>query len=161
MNQTMTLEEMRDEYLARVESLYAQVRAWIRAFDPRATLEEEDTLLREEPVAPYKAKILVIERPGYKPVRLIPRGRWIIGAEGRIDMKSDLGIETLVHVSDGDPHVRMDLLTENGKLLEEEEPVPAAGDVAEGWVFVQNRQIGMLPRLDAALFRRLLEVLGR
>jgi hypothetical protein len=161
MSNATTREQMRDEYLKRIDDLYAQARGWIAGFDPNAEISEELITLNEEPVEPYEAKILVIKRPTYKTVQLIPRGRWIIGAEGRVDMKSDLGTETLVYVSEGGPAIKIDVLTENGKVLEEGKPRPTAKDVAEGWVFVQNRQIGMLPSLDADLFHRLLEVLGR
>lgn len=161
MSNAMTREQMRDKYLARVEILYDQVRKWINGFDPKAEIAEENISLHEEPVEPYQAKVLVVKRPAYKTVRMIPRGRWIIGAEGRVDMKSDLGTETLVYVSEGGPAIKIDVLTENGKVLEEGKPRRIAKNVAEGWVFVQNRQIGMLPSLDADLFHRLLEVLGR
>jgi len=161
MSNATTREQMRDQYLSRVNNLYSQAREWIRGFDPNAQVEEENITLKEEPVEPYQAKILVIKRSKYKTVRLIPRGCWIIGAEGRVDMKSDLGTETLVYVSEGGPAIKIDELTENGKVLKEREPRPIANDVAEGWVFVQNRQVGMLPSLDADLFHRLLEVLGR
>lgn len=156
-----TREQMLDEYLMRVDDLYTQVRKWIGGFDSNAEVTEEAITLREEPVEPYQAKVLVISRDNYKPVRLIPRGCWIIGAEGRVDLKSDLGTETLVYVSEGGPATRIDAITENGKVLEEGKPRSIGDDVAEGWVFVQNRQIGMLPSLDANLFRRLLEALGR
>lgn len=161
MSTKTSREQLRDEYLSRVAALYKQAKRWIKEFDPKTQVIEESITIKEEPVEPYQAKVLVINRPAYKAVRLIPRGRWIIGAEGRVDMKSDLGTETLVYVSKGEPAIRIDVLTENGKILEEGKPRPRAKDVAEGWVFVQNRQIGMLPSLDADLFRRLLEVLGR
>ncbi len=154
-------EQMRDEYLSRVAALYKQARNWVKGFDPKTQITEETITIKEEPVDPYQAKVLVISRPAYKTIRLIPRGRWIIGAEGRVDMKSDLGTETLIYVSEGGPALRIDELTENGKVLQKGKPRPLAKDIAEGWVFVQNRQIGMLPLLDADLFRRLLEVLGR
>jgi len=161
MNNKTSREQMRDEYLSRVAALYKQVINWIEGFDPKVQIAEESITIKEEPVDPYHAKVLVINRPNYKTIRLIPRGRWIIGAEGRVDVKSDLGTETLVYVSEGGPAIRIDDLTENGKILEEGRPCAPAKDVAEGWVFVQNRQIGMLPSLDASLFHRLLEVLGR
>jgi hypothetical protein len=154
-------KQMRDEYLSRVARLYKQAKKWIEDFDPKAQIAEENITIKEEPVDPYQAKVLVINRLNYKTIRLIPRGRWIIGAEGRVDMKSDLGTETFIYASEGGPAIRIDELTENGKVLNEGKSRPLAKDVAEGWIFVQNRQIGMLPSLDADLFRRLLEVLGR
>jgi len=104
---------------------------------------------------------LVIKRPAHKIIRLVPAGRWIIGAEGRVDIKSDLGTETLVYVSDGEPHPRIGSMTENGKVLWKDYPSPSEEDVVHGWVFLQNRALGMLPCLDRDLFYRLLEVLGR
>ena len=151
-------EQMRDEYLRRLAALYGWARAWVC---DKAQVAEESITIKEEPVDPYPAKVLVINRPNFKTVRMIPRGRWIIGAEGRVDMKSDLGTETLLYVSEGGPQIRIDELTENGKVLEKGKSLSLAKDVAEGWVFVQNRQLGMLPSLDADLFHRLLEVLGR
>jgi len=154
-------EQTRDEYLSRVEMLYNHAKEWTRQFDPEAKFTEESISIKEEPVDAYLANVLVISRLDRKPVRLIPRGCWIIGAKGRVDMKSDLGTETLVYALDGGPSIRFDLRTENGNILEEGKPRSFFKDVKEGWAFLQNRQLGMLPLLDADLFCRLLEVLGR
>ena len=153
--------QMRDEYLKRVDDLFSQSRAWIAETDPEAEVTQEEIEISEEPVGSYHAKVLVIKRHGYKTVSLIPRGRWIIGAEGRVDMKSDLGTETLVYVAEGGSRVRINALTENGKILKQGRSQLIESDVADGWVFVQNRQVRFLPSLDDDLFHRLLEVLGR
>ena len=158
---TMTHKQKRDEYLARVSALYTQARQWTSEIDPNVTFEELDFTLIEEPVGSYPAKELVIRCQDLKPIRLIPRGRWIIGVEGRVDMKSNLGSETLVYTLEAGPHIKIDTLTENGRILERRKPRPVAKDITQGWVLVQNRQLGMLPSLDADLFCRLLEVLGR
>lgn len=161
MNSALTSHELLDEYLHHVNDLYDHVRRWIAGYDSDAEIFEETISLKEEPVDPYEARVLVIKRPEHKVVRMVPRGRWIIGAEGRVDLKSSLGTETLVYVSDGGPAISINMLTESGKVLEDEEGYTTSRDVARGWVFVQNRQLGMLPALDADLFYRLLEVLGR
>ncbi|MEW6237653.1 MAG: hypothetical protein AB1656_19895 [Candidatus Omnitrophota bacterium] len=161
MNHETNPEHLRDEYLSRLNELYSKVDDWVRDIVPKADIEEERITIKEEPIDAYQAKVLVIKRPNRKTVRLIPRGRWIIGAEGRVDMKSDLGTETLIYVSEGAPTIRIDLLTENGKILEERESHPYLTDIVKGWVFLQNRQLGMLPSLNADLFYRLIEVLGR
>lgn len=158
---TMTHKQMRDEYLARVSALYTQARQWTSEIDPNVTFEEQDVSLTEDPVGSYPAKELIIKCQDLKPIRLIPRGRWIIGADGRVDMKSNLGTETLLYTMEGGPHIKIDTLTENGKILERGKSRPVAKDVTEGWALVQNRQLGMLPTLDKDLFSRLLEVLGR
>ena len=161
MSDEKSNEELRDEYLARVTALFDKVKAWTLQHDNKTTFQEESILIKEEPLDDYTAKVLIISRPGYKTIKLIPCGRWIIGAEGRVDMKSDLGTETFVYVSDGGPTVEIDLLTENGKVLAEKTTKTLESDIAEGWVFLQNRQLGMLLSLNAYLFHRLLEVLGR
>lgn len=157
----LTPEQMRDEYLERVAALFLLVKEWTGQFDSKATFREESITLKEEPVAAYSVNVLIISRPDRKTIRLLPRGCWIIGAQGRVDMKSDLGTETLVYVLDGGPSIRFDLQTENGKILEKGPARPFYQNVKEGWALIQNRQLGMLPLLDKALFCRLLEVLGR
>jgi len=156
-----TTEQQRDEYLRRVGDLYETIIEWLKALDPRATISTENVTITEEAVSPYEAKSLLIQRPGRKPVRLIPRGRWIIGAEGRVDLKSDLGSETLVYVAEGGPQITIQEISESGRILEPGKLKPIAQDVAEGWVYVQNRRLGIFPSLDADLFYRLLEVLSR
>lgn len=156
---TESTASLKDEYLKRVEDLWEIIGGWLSQLDPTARVDTEEVTIREEPVGEYTAQSLVIKRKDYKDVRLIPRGLSIIGAEGRVDMKSDLGTETLVYVREGGPQVSFRCLTESGELLMKDER-PLGKDVAEGWVYVQNRQLGLLPTLDADLFYRLLEVLG-
>ncbi|MFH1742010.1 MAG: hypothetical protein ABIH23_23660 [bacterium] len=152
-------EQLRNEYLQRVSNLFDKVRQWVSEFDPNATFQEEETTIREVPIEPYEVHCLVIDRPGYKQVRLIPRGCQIIGAEGRVDMKSDLGTETLVYVWEGGPHIVSKILSQNGEVLHETSRA-FVEDVTEGWVHLENRQSGPLPALDANLFRHLMEVLS-
>ena len=160
MTTTVTPEHSRDEYLARLSSLYRKVREWLKDSDPQARVDEEDTTISEEPGEPYRVKSLVIQRSGYKTVRLIPRGRWIIGAEGRVDVESDLGSETLLY--EGGPIVDIREITESGLRLGRGNWNPLKDEeVAEGWVFLQNRDVGLRPTLSIDLFFRLLEVLGR
>lgn len=159
--ESTTPRQMRDEYLKRVSDLYKQIKKWAGEVDPTITHQENEINLTEEAVESYSAKELIVKHPDYKPIHLIPRGRWIIGAEGRIDMKSDLGTETLLYTSEGGPHVKIDTFTENGKILQQGKSHPIAKEVTEGWVLVQNKQLGLLPALDKDLFVKLLEVLGQ
>lgn len=156
-----TKEEMLQEYLSRVSALFEQAKIWTLKFDPQATFIEENIEIEGEAAGTYKASALVINRPDREPIHLLPRGYRIIGAEGRVDMKSPLGTEALVYILEGGPAIRFSMQTENGKILEEEESVPVLEEVSEGWALIQNRLLGMLPKLDIELFCRLLEVLGR
>ncbi len=145
-------------FLERVDALYEKIKQWLMAIDSSITVTEEDITIEEQPGESYSARVLIVNRPGYETIRFVPKGRWIIGAEGRVDVQSRLGTEALVYVSDAGPVFRAEILTEGGKVLGHESPL--AGEVAEGWVFVQNRQLGIFPSLDAFLLERLIEILG-
>ena len=161
MEATITKEQLRDEYLERVESLYEIIKEWMNQADPSAGLSRDEVDVREQDIAPYQAPVLVIDRQDCNQVRLLPRGRWIIGAEGRVDMKSDLGTETLVYVTEGGPYMVIQVLSESGLVLDDSMKPLAKDIITEGWVYVQNRHLGMYPALDAYLFGRLLEILSR
>src|SRR6266704_745308 len=90
-------------YLQRVDQLYTDVRNWITALEPNAQFIETEIELVEGATGPYKAKNLEIARPGRPALHLIPRGRYMVGAEGRVDVRSRLGWEILVWVKAGGP----------------------------------------------------------
>src|SRR5688500_17050818 len=87
-----------DTYLQRVEHLYADVRNWMTALEPNAQFSEIQIDLIEQATGPYEAKSLEITRPGRPALRLVPHGRYMVGAEGRVDVRSHLGREILVWV---------------------------------------------------------------
>jgi len=73
-------------------------------------------------------------------------------------MRGPLGSETFVYLSKGGPHFEITALTETGHVLERKKKRVARVS-QQGWVYVQNRHLGLLPLLNEDLFLRLLEVL--
>src|SRR5947208_12950070 len=106
-------------YLQRVDQLYADVRNWITALEPNVQIFETEIELVEEATGPYKAKNLEITRPGRPALRLIPRGRYMVGAEGWVDVRSQLGREILVWVRAGGPALGFRFSRGTGEAPEE------------------------------------------
>ena len=152
--------ELRNEYLARVADLYAKVKQWMGNIDPSAQLTEENITIQEDPVGKYSAQSMWIDCPSRKRIQLIPRGRWILGAEGRVDIKSDLGMETLVYV-EGELFISIREISDRGTHIGRASSQPLFEDIAQGWVYLQNSSVGLMPSLDEDLFHRLWEVLSR
>ena len=79
-----------DDWEARVNRLYATVSAWLpegwtaRAGAPVRMHEE---MMRMFDVAARQIPTLVLENGSGNSAVLEPRGLWIIGANGRVDMK--------------------------------------------------------------------------
>ena len=141
-----------DAYLRRVDQLFADVRNWMTALEPDAQFTETRIDLVEEATGPYKAKSLDIARPGRPALRLVPRGRYMIGAEGRVDVRSRLGSEILVWVRAGGPAVGFRASPRVGEPPEELSGRAMFPGIAEGWAW-SDEDRGELRHLDQAIFR--------
>ena len=139
-------------YLQRIERLYSDVRNWMAALEPSAQFSETPIELVEEATGPYQAKSLEIARPSRPALRLIPQGRYVIGAEGRVDVRGRLGREILMWVRAGGPAVGFRSSPGNGKILEELIGPPMFPGIAEGWAW-SDEDRGELKHLDKDVFR--------
>ncbi|HSZ59876.1 MAG TPA: hypothetical protein VK797_29815 [Tepidisphaeraceae bacterium] len=147
-------------YLQRVDQLYADVRNWMTTLEPTSQFSETEIELTEEATGPYKAKTLDIARPGRPALRLVPRGRYMVGAEGRVDVRSRLGRETLVWVRTGGPAVGFRVSRNGGEALEELSGRPMFPGIAQGWAWGDEDR-GQLLHLDLDVFRdRILNSIG-
>jgi hypothetical protein len=149
-----------DTYLHRVDQLYDEVRIWMTALEPNAKFFETETELDEEATGPYKAKCLEIARPGRQALHLIPRGRYMIGAEGLVDVRSRLGREVLVWVRAGGPAVGFKFSRGTGEAPEELSGRCMFPGIAEGWAWSNEDRVEVL-HLDLSVFRdRILSSIG-
>ena len=157
--QTVVIENVQI-YLDRVKQLYADVGNWITAMEPNAQLLESEIELVEEFTGAYKAKSLEIARPGRPALRLIPHGRYTVGAEGRVDVRSRLGREILVWVQAGAPAVGFRPSTRSGEAPEELFGRSMFPGIVAGWAW-SDEDRGELKHLDCDLFRdRILNNIG-
>lgn len=87
----------KEAWLRNISDLYALIRKWL------ASLEKEDVLrcrmdsiaLQEEQIGPYDVEVLTI-LIGKQKVAFYPKGAMIIGAEGRIDIRGQRGVRTII-----------------------------------------------------------------
>lgn len=158
MIHTLSAEEARDTYLRRVRDFHAVARGWATALDAAVRFEDGESNIPDEVLGETRAPVLRILRPDRKTVCLIPRGWHIVGAEGRVDVESDLGSETLLYMREGTPVSHVAQRTENDVPLD---AAPASAEAGGGWVLAQNRPVGLLPEVDSRLFSLLLEALGK
>ncbi len=147
-------------YLQRVDQLYVDVRDWMKGLEPDAQFTETVIDIAEEATGAYKAKSLDIARKGKPALRLIPRGRYMVGAEGRVDVRSRLGREILVWVRSGGPALGFRTSADGGDAPEELSGRAMFPGIAQGWAWADEDHRA-LQHLDLAVFRdRILSSIG-
>lgn len=147
-------------YLQRVNQLYVDVRKWMTALEPGAQFSESEIEIAEEATGTYKAKALDISRPARLTLNLVPHGRYMLGAEGQVDVRSQLGREILVWVRAGAPALGFRFSRESGQAPEDLYGDPTFPGIAEGWAW-DDEDRGELLHLDLTVFRdRILNSLG-
>jgi hypothetical protein len=78
-----------EDWKARVSSLYDQVRKWLPtqlSADTQHTVRMYEDLMKKYGVAATELPVLNIYDQGKWIAKLAPRGLWIIGANGRLDL---------------------------------------------------------------------------
>ena len=138
------------EYLERVDTLFAQAAQWLRAIEPADQFRRTSVQIVEESTGPYNAHIFEVSRGDAAALRLVPRGRYMLGASGRVDIRSRLGSEMLVWVAAGGPAIGFKVNI--GAPVTEVRGRPIYTDVLEGWAWVdQDRRA--LVHLTRELFQ--------
>jgi hypothetical protein len=84
------VERRLDDWTRRIDDLYARIAAWVA---PELTVSEEPRAvqidgepMREVGAAPRDLPVLDLLKNGERIVSIEPRGLWIIGANGRLDL---------------------------------------------------------------------------
>ena len=151
-------EEIAD-YRDRVDVLYDNVRAWIVARLPGAVFHRAPVKLNEESTGLYELESLDVSLPGFPAVRFVPRGIFMVGARGHVDVRSRLGRQTLLWLEAGGPS-----LTATVNPDEETEMVisrPLFANAAEGWSWSDRKRNDVLPLSPNVLWDHVLTPLTR
>jgi hypothetical protein len=82
-------------WLGQLERLYADIRQWSQAL-PAAYVEELPLTVREERSGPYEATMLRVSSNA-RTMTVEPVAAWVVGADGRVDLKGVGGPFTLVY----------------------------------------------------------------
>jgi hypothetical protein len=85
------------EWTKSIDELYTAIRGYLSKViaDGTVTVEYRPKTITEEPVGTYEVKELVL-RVGEEIAVLSPKGMYIVGASGRVDLRGDMGVVTLV-----------------------------------------------------------------
>jgi len=78
-----------DDWVQRISGLYSQVEAWLPdgwTVERKRTRPMHEEVMREVGLPPRDLPILDLVRDGRPAARIEPRGLWIIGANGRLDL---------------------------------------------------------------------------
>jgi len=151
------INEEVNAYRGRVDGLYEDIRHWIAERRPDAVFSEMQVELSQEPTGVYNLRSLDVSVPGLPAVRFVPRGIFMVGARGRVDVRSRLGREVLVWVEAGGPVVKT---TESlGTELETEISRPLFSNVAEGWAWSDSGRSQILALGPEVLWDRVLRPL--
>jgi len=91
-------EQLLKEWQEAVSGLLSQIEDWLApALSEGLNLKRYTVEIDEEGLGKYAAPALEIEFEGIK-VRIVPVGRLVIGACGRVDITSPLGVYHLVRL---------------------------------------------------------------
>ena len=148
-----------DDYRHRVGELYANVRSWVLARLPGALFHQTRVQINEQATGPYELESLDVTLPGFPAVRFVPRGIFMVGAHGRVDVRSRLGRQTLVWLEAGGPALNV-----TATFNEQPEAVisrPLFRDAAEGWSWSDPKRTEVRPLSPDVLWDHVLAPLTR
>jgi len=144
-----------DDFLARLSSLYRDVRSWL----PEKGLEAETKpmSLTEEILGSYTAQSLEIEGPNHRGIATLrPIGAGILGALGRADLVGTRGSQVIVYLAKGGPQIRFSYRNAAAKEFDRHHRSMLQGVEKEGWYWIEDRRLGRARPLDKQLFSDLL-----
>lgn len=90
-------EEKKDKWLKHIARLYKMIRGWIAPLETEGTVRYQTASenFEEDYIGRYHADVLTL-LIGKQRVEFQPKGTLIIGANGRVDVRGQRGIRTLV-----------------------------------------------------------------
>lgn len=96
------LNSKKKEWLQEIDQFYQQVRTWVSESETQGRLKvkNERKKIYEDGFGEYPVPVLVIQVNGCS-IYLEPVGRMIVGAKGRIDMRSKTMQYRFVRLSEG------------------------------------------------------------
>lgn len=85
-----------DDWERRISALYEQLSKWLPSGWSKISTGSDfitmnEGMMKSHGVKPKRLPIMLIQGPGGAKARLEPRGLWIIGANGRVDLTTNTG----------------------------------------------------------------------
>lgn len=91
-----------EDWKMRVSRLFADISSWLPDLksDRSDTIEMNEELMREYGVAPTRLPVLRLSNDDGQVAKFVPRGLWIIGANGRLNLFATNGQFVIVDRAD-------------------------------------------------------------
>ena len=95
----------KSDWLKRIADLYAVIRKWLAPLEKDGVVRflTANVTIQEEQIGSYGVEVLTI-LIGKQRVAFYPKGTLIIGADGRIDIRGQRAVRTII-LSDGEWHL--------------------------------------------------------
>ncbi|SMF96306.1 hypothetical protein SAMN02949497_3700 [Methylomagnum ishizawai] len=146
------IAETRDGFLHKVGQLFMDIEVWSRAaqIDP----VRSGIAITEEACGTYPAEKIVLRTPqGGVIAEIVPVGAWVLGAEGRVDIKGAYDSASIVYLGQGGPKA---VITKSDGQHESTRTVYFYKGIDEaGWYWIDGR-LSKGYRFDQELFFDLL-----
>ena len=97
-DRSLSLGSRKDDWIHRTEELFTQIEKWLSPLKANGHLDWSYELIRlqEEPIGVYQVKSMRVVFFNGRTTTITPRGLFIVGANGRVDV--DLGYKTVMIV---------------------------------------------------------------
>lgn len=93
-----------DDWLQRLNALFRGTRDWAGAHGwsamPAGVVSMDEDPMRRRAVAPAEQPALRLDGPGGAYALFKPKGLWVIGANGRVDLYTSKGVYVLIDQAD-------------------------------------------------------------
>lgn len=95
--------KIQEEWKEEVEKLFTKIRGWLQELTDADLIEisTEEVPISEDHLGQYNIPSLMLRTPSEKVIRIVPVGRLIIGAKGRVDIRSGSKVSMLLHTDEG------------------------------------------------------------
>ncbi|NQS97925.1 MAG: hypothetical protein HQ591_05685 [candidate division Zixibacteria bacterium] len=141
------------KYLARLRTIYEEIEGWL-AEDKQLRIAYKEYSIKELSSVSYKApKLLITDDSGKLVAELIPKGAWVVSAEGLIDIKGEMGIDNLLYLTKNPP-ITTHVAVGSQKLWNS--PSVYSNIELEGWYWIDPNSMEPI-LVEKELFKELVE----
>lgn len=153
MQEPSVIERL-DKFKAALSGLYDQIEQWAGEKNWHTT--RADLQIVEPRPGEYQVeKLSVVDENEITVVEVVPSGAWIIGADGRVDLKGEADTEILVYWETGAPLVG---LTETGNSADSGRIWRLfRGADEQGWYWIEDKVRSKAHVLTKELFLELVD----
>jgi hypothetical protein len=96
-------DEIKREWISAIEELYASIQGWLKDAVSKGliTIETSEVPLNEKILHFYNAPTLQIVTPRGQTIEIVPKGRFVVGASGRLDLRCGVRVRMIIRTEEG------------------------------------------------------------